>query len=60
MSRRALTVLLVEDSPEDQDVFQTYLRETGEYDFRFLEEEDAEKALQLCASEHVDCVLLDY
>ncbi|WNG55576.1 response regulator [Archangium gephyra] len=60
MSRRALTVLLVEDSPEDRDVFQTYLNETGEYDFRFLEEDDAEKALQLCVSEHVDCVLLDY
>ncbi|MFY0525016.1 hypothetical protein ACN28I_18295 [Archangium gephyra] len=47
MSRRALTVLLVEDSPEDRHVFQTYLEETGEYDFRFLEEEDADKALEL-------------
>jgi phosphoserine phosphatase RsbU/P len=60
MSSRLLTLLLVEDSPEDRDVFRTYLRTMGEYSYRFLEEESAEAALTLCKQEHVDCILLDY
>ncbi len=60
MSSRLLTLLLVEDSPEDRDVFRTYLEEMGEYSYRFLEEDSADDALALCKREHVDCILLDY
>ncbi len=60
MSARVVTLLLLEDSPEDRHVFRTYLEQTGEYKFRFLEEEDVDKALELCEREPVDCVLLDY
>ncbi|WP_239470002.1 sensor histidine kinase [Archangium violaceum] len=60
MSARVVTLLLLEDSPEDRHVFRTYLEQTGEYTFRFLEEDDVDKAFELCAREQVDCVLLDY
>jgi PAS domain S-box-containing protein len=60
MSSRHLTLLLLEDSPEDRHVFRTYLEQVGEYTFRFLEEEDAEVALALCKREPVDCILVDY
>ncbi|MFY0573796.1 response regulator [Cystobacter fuscus] len=60
MNSRLLTVLLVEDSPEDRDVFRTYLEEMGEYSYHFLEEDSAEAALALCKREQVDCILLDY
>ncbi|WNG24582.1 response regulator [Cystobacter fuscus] len=60
MNSRLLTVLLVEDSPEDRDVFRTYLEEMGEYSYQFLEEDSAEAALALCKREQVDCILLDY
>ncbi|QRK08793.1 response regulator [Archangium violaceum] len=60
MSRRQLTLLLLEDSPEDRHVFRTYLEQVEEYSFRFLEEENAEQALEVCKREPVDCILLDY
>ncbi|ATB31600.1 sensor histidine kinase [Melittangium boletus] len=60
MNSRLLTLLLVEDSPEDRDVFRTYLEEMGEYSYRFIEEESADNALAYCKREQVDCILLDY
>jgi len=60
MNSRLLTILLVEDSPEDRDVFRTYLEEMGEYSYRFIEEDSADEALACCKREQVDCVLLDH
>jgi phosphoserine phosphatase RsbU/P len=60
MTLPALTLLLVEDSPEDRDTYRSFLREVGEYDYTFLEEEDAERALEVCRAQRVDCILLDY
>ncbi|MET0401493.1 MAG: ATP-binding protein [Cystobacter sp.] len=60
MSSRLLTLLMVEDSPEDRDVFRTYLEQMGEYSFRFVEEDSADRALAICGSGQVDCILLDY
>lgn len=58
--RRRVTLLLLDDSPEDRHVFRTYLEQVEEYAFRFLEAEDAEQGLLVCRDEAVDCVLLDY
>ena len=60
MSTRSLKLLLVEDSPEDRDIFRSYLGQMEDFSFQFLEEEDAEKALELVRSEEVDLILLDY
>lgn len=58
--RRRVTLLLLDDSPEDRRVFRSYLEQVEEYVFHFLEAEDAEQGLLLCRDQAVDCVLLDY
>ncbi|WP_225412767.1 hybrid sensor histidine kinase/response regulator [Stigmatella hybrida] len=60
MTRPSLTLLLVEDSPEDRNTYRSFLQEVGEYHYTFLEEEDAEQALEVCRGQPVDCILLDY
>jgi PAS domain S-box-containing protein len=60
MSRQKRTLLLVEDSPEDRGTYQAFLRQDRECDYTFLEEEDAERALEVCREREVDCILLDY
>jgi PAS domain S-box-containing protein len=60
MKRPTRTLLLVEDSPEDRGTYRAFLREDRECEYIFLEEEDAERALEVCRTHTVDCVLLDY
>ncbi|ADO75768.1 hybrid sensor histidine kinase/response regulator [Stigmatella aurantiaca] len=60
VTRLSLTLLLVEDSPEDRGTYRAFLGEVGEYDYTFIEEEDAEAALEACRKHPVDCILLDY
>ncbi|MDY7226111.1 sensor histidine kinase [Hyalangium rubrum] len=60
MTRPSLTLLVVEDSPEDRHTYRAFLREDRENDYTFLEEEDAERALEVCRTREVDLVLLDY
>ncbi|WP_224249273.1 ATP-binding response regulator [Hyalangium gracile] len=60
MTRPIRTILLVEDSPEDRGTYRAFLSEDRECEYRFLEEEDAEQALEVCQTHEVDCVLLDY
>ncbi len=60
MSRPKRTLLLVEDSPEDRGTYRAFLGQDRECDYTFLEEEDAERALEVCQERAVDCILLDY
>ncbi|HEX8701932.1 MAG TPA: hybrid sensor histidine kinase/response regulator [Myxococcaceae bacterium] len=60
MSRPQHTLLLVEDSPEDRHTYRAFLSEDREAEYVFLEEEDAERALEVCQQREVDCILLDY
>jgi PAS domain S-box-containing protein len=59
-SWRPHTLLLVEDSPEDRETYRAFLCEDAECPYTFLEAEDAERALELCRTHEVDCILLDY
>jgi PAS domain S-box-containing protein len=59
-SRLPHTLLLVEDSPEDRETYRAWLCEDPERTYSFLEAEDAERALELCRTHVVDCILLDY
>ncbi len=60
MSRPRYTLLLVEDSPEDRHIYRAFLSEDREAEYAFIEEEDAERALELCKRREFDCILLDY
>ena len=53
-------ILIVDDSPEDREVYKRMLREDPEHDYEFLEAETGEEGLRLARDERPDCLLLDY
>ncbi len=52
-------ILIVDDSPEDRQVYQRLLRESSQQ-YTISETEMGEEGLELCQTEHPDCILLDY
>ncbi|MEA5580426.1 ATP-binding protein [Nodularia harveyana UHCC-0300] len=55
-----LTVLIVDDSPEDRLAYRRYLLQDQEYSYKILEEESGEGALTLCRQFQPDAILLDF
>jgi signal transduction histidine kinase len=53
-------VLIVDDSPEDREVYKRYLRADERYAWEFVEAETGEEGRRLCRERSADCVLLDY
>ncbi len=54
-------ILIVDDSPEDRDLYKRLLlSQNSEWQYRFLEAELGEEGLALCRAEQLDCILLDY
>ncbi len=60
MSKKPLQVLIIDDSPADQEIYCHLLREHPEYDCTFLCASSGNAGLDLCQSAQPDCVLLDY
>ncbi|BAY32353.1 PAS/PAC sensor hybrid histidine kinase [Nostoc carneum NIES-2107] len=54
------TILIVEDCAEDRVIYQRYLRQDSEQDYKILEAENGEEALEICQRYQPDVVLLDY
>lgn len=55
-----LTVLIVEDSPEDREFIRCALARDPDRRYTIVEEEYGAPALAYCAATPPDCVLLDY
>jgi PAS domain S-box-containing protein len=55
-----LTVLIVDDCPEDRQVYRRYLLQDQEHSYTILEEESGEGALTLCEQFQPDAILLDF
>ncbi|HEX4964321.1 MAG TPA: response regulator [Thermoanaerobaculia bacterium] len=53
-------ILIVDDSPEDREVYKRMLAQDRDHDYEFLEADLGEEGLQLAQMERPDCVLLDY
>lgn len=53
-------LLIVDDSPEDRQLYRRQLSKGEELAFRFREAGSGEEGLLLCAAEAPDCILLDY
>ncbi|GCE13324.1 hybrid sensor histidine kinase/response regulator [Tengunoibacter tsumagoiensis] len=60
MTEKNPTICLIEDNPEDREVFRRYLLQDTDYQYQFYEEETGEKGLILCRTVQPDCILLDY
>ncbi|HLO86111.1 MAG TPA: PAS domain S-box protein [Nostocaceae cyanobacterium] len=57
---RSLTVLIIDDSPEDRQVYRRYLQQDQEHTYTILEAELGDEALELCEQYRPDGILLDF
>jgi signal transduction histidine kinase len=53
-------ILIVDDSPEDREVYKRMLAQDREHVYEFLEADLGEEGLRLAQEERPDCLLLDY
>ncbi|WP_413172275.1 PAS domain-containing protein [Anabaena azotica] len=56
----SLTVLLIDDCPEDRYLYRRFLQQDSLYTYRIVECVTATKALKWCQQEIPDIILLDY
>jgi diguanylate cyclase (GGDEF)-like protein len=57
----SLKILIVDDGPEDREVYTRHLKKGLENsDFSIFESETGQAGVQLCNDENPDCILLDY
>ncbi|MBW4676221.1 MAG: PAS domain-containing protein [Desmonostoc geniculatum HA4340-LM1] len=55
-----LTILIIDDSPEDRQVYRRYLLQDQEHRYTILEAESGEEALALCQELQPEGILLDF
>jgi len=60
MSDAPIRLLIVDDSPEDREVYRRQLTQDREHAYQFLEAETGEEGLRAALEEDPDCLLLDY
>ncbi len=60
MAQQQLTVLIIDDSPEDRALYRRYLLQDQKFFYTILEEETAEGGLELCRQLQPDGILLDF
>lgn len=60
MTQPLRTILIVDDSPEDRELYRQYLLRDRQYSYTILEASLAEEGLELWQKHRPDVVLLDY
>ncbi|MEH1787160.1 MAG: PAS domain-containing protein [Nostoc sp.] len=60
MSQQQRTLLIVDDSPEDRELYRRYLLRDREYSYTILEATLGQQGLELWQQHQPDVVLLDY
>ncbi len=60
MTDAPILLLIVDDSPEDRELYRRLLAQDGEHAYEFLDAETGEEGLQLAHNRIPDCLLLDY
>jgi PAS domain S-box-containing protein len=60
MSQQQRTLLIVDDSPEDRELYRRYLQRDREYSYTLLEATLGREGLELWQQHQPDAILLDY
>ena len=60
MDKAHLQILMVDDSPEDQEKVRRFLKKDPLCEYQLLQAYTGEEGLELCRTGKVDCILLDY
>ncbi len=60
MSVDVIKVLIIDDCPEDREIYIRYLGQQSEKEFQVIESESGEEGLELCKQQQPDCALIDY
>lgn len=60
MNLKPFTVLIVDDCPEDRELYRRCLQDNSEFTYSILEAELGQEGLDLWQQHHPDAVLLDY
>jgi len=60
MTDAPIRLLIVDDSPEDRELYHRLLAQDSEHAYQFLDAETGEEGLQKALGEAPDCLLLDY
>ncbi len=60
MAKTLLRVLMVDDNPEDCELYRRFLKRDKVHAYHILRAESAEEGLAICRSRQPDCVLVDY
>jgi PAS domain S-box-containing protein len=55
-----LTLLIIDDSPEDRQAYRRYVLQNQEFNYTILESDTGEEALELYSQFRPDCILLDF
>ncbi|MFL6231649.1 MAG: response regulator [Thermoanaerobaculia bacterium] len=55
-----IRLLIVDDSPEDRELYRRLLAQDPEHAYEFLQAETGEEGLRMALDESPDCLLLDY
>jgi signal transduction histidine kinase len=58
--KETFTILLVDDSPEDLETYQRYLRQDRHHVYSIRSAQSAAQALKLCQTQSPDLILLDF
>ncbi|MBT3765482.1 MAG: diguanylate cyclase [Rhodospirillaceae bacterium] len=53
-------ILIIDDSPEDQETYHRFLETDEETEYKFIFADSGDAALEACEIEVPDCILLDY
>jgi len=54
------TLLIVDDSPEDRELYRRYLQRDQDYSYSFIEAKSGKQGLEQWQQQPVDLILLDY
>ena len=58
--QKILKVLIVDDSPEDREVYTRFLKKSFKDDCSIFSSETGQEGIKSCKEENPDCILLDY